>query len=583
MRLWMKHGQVAGELQWTAALGTLTALRFLIRHRSEGSDHWNGDDYVFRFLQEASDHLAGFCFKDARDIGMVFGGRTDWQFRKDYRWTDPLSQEELSRPMPSAHPLRRLMENERSDEAVQRLTKQVVNTARLGTERKAHDETDPAAFTPLVVLLAACKVVLAFDFGSDVRLIDHFAVLFGDQQYGQWLEVLSRGGHEDQRESLAKNLSAMSPEAITRSKEQYERLHNRVRWVSAGEMEIPMLREADEEAEEAAARRVMNALADLQLRAGPVTNAQEDQPLHPIGLDAAMARAVFELAVSQTDDAQDAIDLIGLFVSSNHLFDYEGYENARRTLARESGFRLVWLGQWFKAGLPQVRVRPDLASALIFTDVTDDVLATMRAPWVAFKIVVAPGLIPTTGNASIVELGVQLVHHLGEPVWGFYALDTAGERGETTRASLPELAHWSPDEADDRESKPKKRVATLVGRLICGVIALSNEHHGGVTRRKAKGSPKWTISRTPVPADYVIGRDVKIQYDLSQAVREYALGTAPRLRAIRWPVRGHMRWQAHGPKLSLRRQMWIQPYWKGEGAMMLRTHEFATPPEDTAK
>ena len=36
-----------------------------------------------------------------------------------------------------------------------------------------------------------------------------------------------------------------------------------------------------------------------------------------------------------------------------------------------------------------------------------------------------------------------------------------------------------------------------------------------------------------------------------------------RISMVQWMVRGHQRWQAHGPRHSLRKPIWVVPHMKG--------------------
>lgn len=73
---------------------------------------------------------------------------------------------------------------------------------------------------------------------------------------------------------------------------------------------------------------------------------------------------------------------------------------------------------------------------------------------------------------------------------------------------------------------------------------------------------------------FVLGTSVTI--DLREQVREVLSGTrkggSPK---VQFTVRGHWRNQAHGPRHSLRRVQWIQPFWKGpeEARALLRGYK----------
>ena len=68
----------------------------------------------------------------------------------------------------------------------------------------------------------------------------------------------------------------------------------------------------------------------------------------------------------------------------------------------------------------------------------------------------------------------------------------------------------------------------------------------------------------PETTDYVLGHDVVLRpdQDYLDAARTIAAGTT-RLYKVQWMVRGHQRWQAHGPRHRLRKPIWVVPHMKG--------------------
>lgn len=70
--------------------------------------------------------------------------------------------------------------------------------------------------------------------------------------------------------------------------------------------------------------------------------------------------------------------------------------------------------------------------------------------------------------------------------------------------------------------------------------------------REARGEPtSWT---------YVLGGNVRV--DVRSAVRDYVErgGSPPSVQSL---VRGHWKRQPHGPELSLRKWIHVEPYWRG--------------------
>jgi len=63
---------------------------------------------------------------------------------------------------------------------------------------------------------------------------------------------------------------------------------------------------------------------------------------------------------------------------------------------------------------------------------------------------------------------------------------------------------------------------------------------------------------------FILGEGITISHDMQEAIDdEDAAAREGRQITCRFMVRGHWRNQAHGPKRSLRKLIWVEPFWKG--------------------
>lgn len=241
-------------------------------------------------------------------------------------------------------------------------------------------------------------------------------------------------------------------------------------------------------------------------------------------------------------------------------------KNEHRVLAVAEKFGGLFNGQsegklhafceaWMRASYARLEVGHRLAASLCLTDVPDDV--SVKAPWPAWSLVVPDGLLGDFARIWCLET---------EPAY------LVGRSGAVV--SMAKQAEHGLD------SGP---VFDMVRALIRGAcLALSNpedfrkeKQHAPTARSKGKS----TRSGPPdlQQARFMLSAPVKV--DLREHVRAALSDQAHASPTVQFLVRGHWRNQSYGPKHSLRRVQWIEPFWKGpeESRILLRQHSVEEP------
>ena len=115
-----------------------------------------------------------------------------------------------------------------------------------------------------------------------------------------------------------------------------------------------------------------------------------------------------------------------------------------------------------------------------------------------------------------------------------------------------------------------KQAMRAAFRLLANLTLYLQEQHGKQGGKRAPYVPRPTqIGKAGFPKIWEMGRELKMPAALQKAARDFSHrregGRAARGWRVqkRFTVRGHWRAQAHGPRWSLRKRIWIAPFWKG--------------------
>lgn len=204
-----------------------------------------------------------------------------------------------------------------------------------------------------------------------------------------------------------------------------------------------------------------------------------------------------------------------------------------------------FLHDWRKAAFARLEVGHKLAASFCLTDVPEEL--EVRAPWEAWSLLIPDGLFPCL-CARVWVAGTEPVFLVSKD--GSFGL----ERGSDTpahRDAIRSLIRACCLALTDREQFRK-----------------ANHHRPTARKSRRQGPPDFEQDRyllsTPVTVD--------VRAHLLEVLSGAKRGGAP---TVQFLVRGHARLQAYGPRHSLRKPIWVEPFWKGpEGArVLLRTHK----------
>jgi hypothetical protein len=273
-------------------------------------------------------------------------------------------------------------------------------------------------------------------------------------------------------------------------------------------------------------------------------------------------------------------------------------------LGTQDGVRqLVALARWAHFGFPQVTMGHKFTAALLVTNATEEAVNAAMPPFPAFIIEVPNGLLfitdPHTGEPDPVRR-ILLMKQVSDKLpcgwtWSYTAYSEKGiSLFRYGVSSLELLPAWldGPELAggrtrnDDKNflsfepSESDKRMTALIGRLIVNTcLAFSDptkvkEVGPGHAQWKSKtASGKNRKSDQPITRTFQVGAPVK--HDFREHIRNYIAGIKREV-TVQVLVTGFHRMQPHGPKQSLRKLIWVEPFWRGpEGApIALRPHSF---------
>jgi hypothetical protein len=276
--------------------------------------------------------------------------------------------------------------------------------------------------------------------------------------------------------------------------------------------------------------------------------------------------------------------------------------------------RVHWSARWGELAFPRVQMSHSYAAQLMATTVSKQEIPFIQAPWPAFLLEVPDGLLPLTlkdntttyitrihVNSSFLSSfwhdapwwGLELtgkgveIHRVGRIAEAFDPATKRDLKG-TPLLKLPDSYGLEEkdqpvgDGDEDYEDfwacynqSEEDRVSILAARLVLGACIMmtdkSNYKEKVVRINPGLASLRRRGSKEPISRVYVVGQPVKV--DFRMAVREYLKGTLRSL-TVQSLVAGHHKSQPHGPASSLRKWIFVKPYWRGpeDGPVLVRPH-----------
>jgi len=230
------------------------------------------------------------------------------------------------------------------------------------------------------------------------------------------------------------------------------------------------------------------------------------------------------------------------------------------------------LCSWAHYGLREVQVGHKMAAALMSTTIAPGVLGDIRPPWPTMMVNIPGGMLKIDGGQKTPEdLLLVLVSHTGKG-WTYTAATGGGTAlwGVNMPADRVTSIRWGDQPGHVcAELYPEltgldDRALVLLWRYIFGVCLLMQDGGNYKAPKEGGGGKKGgkRQSKEPTVRVYVITR--KPSYDCRESVRRYMAGSRPRgPQTVQCLVAGHFRQQPHGPQRSLRKTVWVEPYWRG--------------------
>jgi hypothetical protein len=220
---------------------------------------------------------------------------------------------------------------------------------------------------------------------------------------------------------------------------------------------------------------------------------------------------------------------------------------------------------------------------LAATAIPGEVVASIRPPWPAFLVNLegVEDLLPDPDRPGFFFDRVEVLYTSvlgGEPTWSFWRKSLSSDE-RVMLATTPE--EWGSDLDslqlfDGVAEDPQARVFQAVSRIVLGACLMMSAP-GQVEQTRNRGrSKRFRRSGPPGMTDFVLGNDVRV--DVREPIRDYILrgGSSPTVQSL---VRGHWKYQAHGPWHSMRKLIHVEPYWRGpeDGPVVVRAHQLADP------
>jgi hypothetical protein len=218
---------------------------------------------------------------------------------------------------------------------------------------------------------------------------------------------------------------------------------------------------------------------------------------------------------------------------------------------------IVFAAGWYCSGYPRVTIGHRHAAALMATKAGPQTLNDIRLPWESF-VVDVPDKLVHSDNGWLQHLTISSV---GPGI----VIATIGQSGGSgiLVTSIDSLNRVS----------ETNRSLELACRLLFGVVLELNTHRAAQLHARGVKAIRRDHSGRALPTTFTLGRPIKI--DCRDAVRDYSLGKRGNALTVQSLIRGHWKMQAHGPELSLRKPIFIEPYWRGpeDGPGVIRSHE----------
>jgi hypothetical protein len=217
---------------------------------------------------------------------------------------------------------------------------------------------------------------------------------------------------------------------------------------------------------------------------------------------------------------------------------------------------------WLESNFVKLEISHKLAASLCLTDVPNDI--EVKAPWKYWSFVIPDGLLLADTHKGKKENYARVFCVNDVPA---YLVSSMGR----CVGPIPEDRSTAPEDVAN--------LMKLLSSLVKGAcLALADpgqykknslsKNEGSFKSKRVGGAPELNNAR------FVLSAPVQVDLrDVVHAVQRGEKRKGGKL-TVQFLVRGHWKNQAHGPQLSLRKRIWIQPFWKGgeETRVLLRNY-----------
>ena len=258
---------------------------------------------------------------------------------------------------------------------------------------------------------------------------------------------------------------------------------------------------------------------------------------------------------------------------------------------------LVILREWALAGCQSVIMPDTYAAALMATDAAAAITPQTRLPWPAFEIILPQGLLVSPTGRLQTALICQRppnVRPKGGGVFHEYFCMYVDERTTACHTfvtlrdvvepenTMGNLGYHGASGTYDQDAE--HRIWQCLGRLFGGVLlAIENaraEDPAAYAPKPLNVKPKKRGEFEVQANVFKLGKPLKL--DLRPQIKEFVSGRAGGggVPSVRTMVRGHWKRQFHGPGRSLRKNIAIAPYFRGEGPALIRATKLSPGDDD---
>lgn len=314
----------------------------------------------------------------------------------------------------------------------------------------------------------------------------------------------------------------------------------------------------------------------------------------------------------------DCCDNVPKFMSGERLSKLQGRMSGN--LLKQFTMRVMNTLQWRKYGYNVFDVTDSLLAGLLLTTPTDEP-GFPRFPYPSFIVRISPGFIPTRDDAGdggeersswvthILVNGFQEIEAgAGDAIWlttsasspdfrdiidelfafSFKSpadyLKEDDERWARLEEAVDKLNGFDYVPAECKMNPSRRKIADLTQRTSFRVVAnLCSwiESIGGMAGRRPSNAILRSANRNKIhAAQWVVGREVKLEPEMITVAKEHILGLNPRTAIkgchlrTRFPIRGHIRHQACGKNRTERKVIWIKPHFHGPAGGDVLAHVY---------